>query len=122
MLSATIGEHGGEMVSAADVAPLMDVDRLVFNNGPGGGSSFSSKAHVPKPASWKKQARAQSSGNIGPHAPVQRRRGKRALTEVMESDAIDAGEPSMKKARNNGGVVIHESESVEAIEQPRRSQ
>ena len=58
MLSATIGEPGGEMVSAADVAPLMDVDRLVFNNGPGGGSSFSSKAHVPKPASWKKRARA----------------------------------------------------------------
>ena len=60
VLSATIGEHGGggEMVSMADVAPLMGVDGLVSNNGPGGDSSFSSKAHVPKPASWKKRARA----------------------------------------------------------------
>ena len=58
VLSATIGEHGGEMVFAADVAPLIGVDGLVFNNGPGGGSSFSSKAHVPKPVSWKKRARA----------------------------------------------------------------
>jgi hypothetical protein len=46
------------MVSTTDLAPLMGVDGLVFNNGPGGGSSFSSKAHVPKPASWKKRARA----------------------------------------------------------------
>jgi hypothetical protein len=110
------------MVFATSMAPLMGVDGLVFNNGLGGGSSFSSKAHIPKPASWKKRACAQSSGNIGQHTPVQRQRGKCALTKVVESTATDAGEPRMEKARNNGGVVIHESELVEAVEQPCRSQ
>jgi hypothetical protein len=124
-VSAIFEEHGMEMELSADVTPSTGDDNLLFNNESEGGntvSSFSSKAHAPKSASWKKRARVQTQNNIGPHIPVQRLKGKRALTEVEEATNTEDGEPCKKKACKDGGVVIHDSELVEAVEQPHQSQ
>ena len=42
----------------------------------------------------------------------------------MESKHIlhDQTEPVLKKSKTNGGVASHESESMEAVEQPCRAQ
>jgi hypothetical protein len=48
--------------------------------------------------------------------------GKRALQVEAEYISHDQDEPCLKKTRTNGGVESHESESVEAVEQPRRAQ
>ncbi len=87
-----------------------------------GGSSIPSKAQKSKSSTWKKRAREQILGTTGPSTHVHLRKGKRALPVMGDSALIEDVEPCMKKARNVGGVVIHESESVVSIEQPRWSQ
>ena len=79
-----------------------------------------SKAQVKK-STWKKRARvSQSIGGVGPSAnPVALSR-KRAARAEAESEGDE--ENRLKKARNSGGVFIHESVSVAAVDQPRRSQ
>ena len=79
-----------------------------------------SKAQVKK-STWKKRARVSPSiGGVGPSAnPVALSR-KRAARAEAESEGDE--ENRLKKARNSGGVFIHESVSVAAVDQRRRSQ
>uniref|UniRef100_A0A2N9HR73 CCHC-type domain-containing protein n=1 Tax=Fagus sylvatica TaxID=28930 RepID=A0A2N9HR73_FAGSY len=48
--------------------------------------------------------------------------GKRTLQAEAEYAIHNQNEPSLKKTRTNGGVESHESESAEAVDQPRRAQ
>ncbi|GMY34062.1 hypothetical protein FCV25MIE_29304 [Fagus crenata] len=122
---ASYEEHGVELGPAADVSPSMGDDNIFPNNESEGDStifSFSSKAHVPKSVSWKRRAQIQTKNNIGLHTPVQCLKGKRVLSEVGEATDIKESELSKKKARKDGGLVIEDSELVEAVEQPHQSQ
>jgi hypothetical protein len=49
-------------------------------------------------------------------------KGKRGLLEEVENLSPYEDVTVLKKSRKNGGVVIHESVLVEAVEQPRWSQ
>ena len=74
-----------------------------------------------KQPTWKKRARVQhQSRSSGPTENPLALRGKRKLMgdEVLEVDRVSR----MKKSRNAGGVAIHESLSVAANDQPRRTQ
>ena len=125
VVSAIYEEHGVELGPSADVSPSMGEDDIFSNNESEGDStifSFSSKAHVPKSASWKRRAQIQTKNNIDSHTPVQCSKGKRALSEVGEATDIEESELSKKKARKDGGLVIDDSELVEAVEQPHQSQ
>jgi hypothetical protein len=55
----------------------------------------------------------------GPDAMI---KGKRTLDDLVVKGDDVVSKPNKKKLRVLGGVVIHDSKSVAAIDQPRRSQ
>jgi hypothetical protein len=70
-----------------------------------------------KKKKWKKGARAIINPSVmGPSVGTRVLRGKRILSGDEEHGLTDEGAPHLKKARSNGGVVIHESGSVEVVE------
>ena len=78
------------------------------------------KAQIKK-STWKKRARVSPNiEGVGPSENLVALSGKRAARAEVESEGDEENRP--KKAKNNGGVFIHESVSVAAVDQPRRSQ
>ena len=123
--SAIFDENGMETAPSNDVTSLTGENNLIFKNELKDGnivSSLSSTAPAPKTASWKKRARVQTQNNLGSHIPVQRLKRKCVLSEIEEDTDTEDGEPCKKKACKDGGVGIHDSVLVEAVEQPHQSQ
>ena len=80
------------------------------------------KAQIRKPT-WKKRARASSSsGDTLSNAIQVGLRGKRVVHYDGEVDYAEETGNRLKKARNSGEVFKHDSVSVAAVDQPRRSQ
>ncbi len=78
------------------------------------------KAQIKK-STWKKRARVSPSiGGVGPSEKIVALSGKRAARAEAETEGDE--ENRLKKAKNNGGVFIHESVSAATVDQPRRSQ
>jgi hypothetical protein len=114
-----------EAVRQDDLDPLMGEDMGLGNAGPNG--PILAPTNSGKKTTWKKKARSnciisseasKSEFSIEPMLTP----GKRALQVETEHSLQDQDEPCLKKSRTNGGMKSHESESVEAVEQPCRAQ
>jgi hypothetical protein len=114
-----------EAVRQDDLDPLMGEDMGLGNAGPNG--PILAPTNSGKKTTWKKKARSnciisseasKSEFSIKPMLTP----GKRALQVETEHSLQDQDEPCLKKSRTNGGMKSHESESVEAVEQPCRAQ
>jgi hypothetical protein len=80
-----------------------------------------SKAQIKK-STWKKRARAAlTTEDMGPTTNLVIWKGKRAVREEEENGSVEDEENNLKKARISGEVIIHDSESVAAVEQRRRT-
>jgi hypothetical protein len=80
------------------------------------------KAQIRKPT-WKKRARASTnSGDTISNTNQVGLRGKRALQYEGDFASTEEAGNRLKKARSSGEVINHDSVSVVAVEQPRRSQ
>ena len=80
------------------------------------------KAQIRKPT-WKKRARNTSSSGDAISNNYQVGLGRKSASQ-HEGDFVSAEEAgnSLKKARSSGEVINHDSVSVAAVDQPRRSQ
>ncbi len=77
-----------------------------------------------RPSTWKKRARMHASVEervLDPHQKVNMH-GKRAFVGDVSSVATEITEPSLKRRQLSGVVGNDNPKSVEAVDQPRRSQ
>jgi hypothetical protein len=109
--------RGGELDNTKPIGDEVDnMDKAGFI-GPG-----LAKAQTRKPT-WKKRARACTSlGDTVSNANHVVLRGKRALRYERDYASAEEEGNRLKKARSSGEVINHDSVSVVAVEQRRRSQ
>ncbi|GMY06363.1 hypothetical protein FCV25MIE_01602 [Fagus crenata] len=114
-----------EVANQDNLDPLMGKDLGLGNVGPNG--PILAPTNSGKKTTWKKKAcfnciisgeASRSEFSVESMLTP----GKKALQVETEYSLQDQDEPCLKKFKTNGGVESHESESVDAVEQPCRAQ
>ena len=118
------GARDVDVPSQDSLDPCLGKESVLGSARPGGPILASTNSG--KKTTWKKKARSNhimsdevSSSELNVGSTFSR--GKRALQVEANHILHDQIEPVLKKSKTNGGVASHESESVEAVEQPRRA-